>query len=145
MTPHPSSFSGSQGAGPVQKSLRVLVVDDDRDAVLSVMMLLREEGHEVRGIYAGNDVLKALRDFEADVVLLDIGMPDRNGYDVARQIRSRYGAPRPILIALTAWTKASDRMLAEMAGFNHHLGKPYQPAELLALLAPLRLPTPGES
>jgi CheY-like chemotaxis protein len=140
MTPHPHSFSGSDGAAPAPKSLRVLVVDDDRDAVLSLMMLLREEGHEVRGLYQGNDVLRALREFEADVVLLDIGMPDRNGYDVARQIRQRYGAPRPILIAITAWTKPSDRMLAEMAGFNHHLGKPCQPADLLALLAPLRLP-----
>src|ERR1051325_9628599 len=82
-----ASPAGHEDRAP--RSLRILVVDDDRDAVLSVMMLLREEGHEARGLHNGNDVMAALRDFEADVVLLDIGLPDRNGYDVARQVRAR--------------------------------------------------------
>jgi CheY-like chemotaxis protein len=119
-----------------QRALRVLVADDDRDEVLTLVALLRDEGYEARGVYGGGAVMEMVREFAPDVVLLDIGMPERNGYDLARQISARYGALRPRLIAVTAWKKATDRMLAEMAGFDHHVPKPYEPRELLKLIRP---------
>lgn len=117
--------------------LRVLVADDDRDAVDSLMELLRDEGYDVRGVYTGLDVLDKVRDFAPDVVLLDIGMPHITGYEAARALRERYGSARPHLIAVTGRADANDRNLAQLAGFDHHVAKPYDPNELLALLRPI--------
>jgi DNA-binding response OmpR family regulator len=122
--------------GLERRKLRVLVVDDNRDEVLTLMEIVRDEGHDARGIYNGRDVLDAVREFDPDVVLLDIGMPDRNGYDVARKIVERYEDRRPRLVAVTGWKKSSDRMLAQMAGFDHHIAKPYAPTEIVAVLRP---------
>ena len=116
------------------QQLRVLVADDDKDAVASLMLLLQEEGHEVRGVYSGLAVLDKVRDFGPDVVLLDIGMPHISGYEVARALRERYASARPLLIAITGHSKPSDRTLAQLAGFDHHFTKPYDPNALLALL-----------
>lgn len=127
---------------PDQKRLRVLVVDDDRDTLSTLLVLLRDEGHETRSAATAEQAWSALRTFEPDAVLLDIGLPDRNGYDVAREIRSRYGK-RPTLIAVTAWNKGADKLLAKMAGFDHHVGKPYDPNQLLALLGSLATPEEG--
>jgi CheY-like chemotaxis protein len=134
----PFSASSGEGEAAVRYALRVLVVDDERDAVLTLMALLRDEGYEVRGAYRGKDVLDLVREYAPHAVLLDIGMPDLNGYEAARQIRQRYGEQGPLLIAVTGWNKSADKMLARMAGFNHHVGKPYDPQALLALLKPLR-------
>ncbi|TMH71523.1 MAG: response regulator [Betaproteobacteria bacterium] len=116
------------------QQLRVLVADDDKDAVASLMLLLQEEGHEVRGVYSGLAVLDKVRDFGPDVVLLDIGMPHISGYEVARALRERYASARPLLIAITGHSKPTDRTLAQLAGFDHHFAKPYDPKALLALL-----------
>jgi len=127
--------------------LRVLVADDDRDAVNSLLELLRDEGHEVRGVYTGLDVLDSVRDFGPDAVLLDIGMPHITGYEVARELRTRYASARPLLIAVTGRSQPSDRNLAQLAGFDHHVAKPYDPNALLELLKPLqkpRLPPAGD-
>jgi CheY-like chemotaxis protein len=117
------------------QKLRVLVADDEPDAVKTLTALLREEGHEVRGVHSGPGVLIGVRDFGPDVVLLDIGMPHVNGYQVARTLRERYGSARPLLIAVTGRPRPRDRTLAQLAGFDHHVAKPYDPEELLALLA----------
>jgi CheY-like chemotaxis protein len=127
---------GAESEGAPRQKLRVLVADDNRDEVLTLVELIREEGHDTRGVYGGSEVLDVMREFEPDVVLLDIGMPDRNGYDLARQIVLRYENRRPRLIAVTGWKKSSDRMLAKMAGFDHHVAKPYDAREILALLKP---------
>jgi CheY-like chemotaxis protein len=119
---------------PQHSQLRVLVADDDKDAVASLMLLLQDEGHEVRGVYSGPAVLDRVRDFGPDVVLLDIGMPHVSGYEVARTLRERYASARPLLIAITGHSKPSDRTLAQLAGFDHHFAKPYDPNALLALL-----------
>lgn len=128
---------------------RILVADDDKDAVLSLTMLLREEGYEVRGVHRGSDVLQAVFNFAPDVVLLDIGMPQMTGYDVARTLRERYGSARPALIAVTGRTAKSDKQQALAAGFEHHVAKPYEPRVLLALLAQLArrpgLPPAGDN
>jgi CheY-like chemotaxis protein len=114
---------------------RILVADDDQDAVLSLTTLLREEGYQVRGVHRGAEVLQAVFNFAPDVVLLDIGMPQMSGYDVARTLRERYGSARPVLIAVTGRAGALDRAQSQAAGFEHHVVKPYDPRALLALLA----------
>ena len=99
--------------------------------------ILHDEGHEVREVYRGAEVLRLARDFNPDAVLLDIGMPGMSGYDVARELRQEYGEKRPLLIAVTGWKQSSDRILAKLAGFDHHLAKPFESAALLKLLEPL--------
>lgn len=130
--------SGNDVPRPVPgRALRILLADDDRDATLSLSTLLKLEGYEVRHVYDGNATLEAVREFEPDIVLVDIGMPKLSGYDVARHIRERYGKERPVLVALTGWKQASDRILATLAGFQHHVAKPYDPGALLALIRKL--------
>src|SRR5918992_6274152 len=132
----------------MMKEPRILVADDDEDAVLSLTLLLREEGYVVRGVHRGSEVLQAVFNFAPDVVLLDIGMPQMTGYDVARTLRERYGSARPALIAVTGRSGKTDRQQALAAGFEHHVTKPYEPRALLALLALLAkrpgLPPAGE-
>ena len=114
--------------------LRVLVVDDEPDAVLALSLLLRECGHYVRTAYRGADALQAVEVSAPDVVLLDIGLPDQSGYDVARTLRARYGRRCPLLVAVTVFGQEADKRMARHAGFDHHLAKPYAPDELLSLL-----------
>ena len=116
--------------------LRILVADDERDTVYTLMQLLRHDGHDTRGVYKGGDVMPLLESFDPDVVLLDIAMPDASGWDVARDIRRRYGERRPLLIAISGLYKQSaDHILGTMAGFNHFVAKPYDPAALLRLIS----------
>lgn len=119
------------------RPLRILLADDDRDATLSLSTLLKLEGYEVRYVYDGGATLDAVREFEPDVVLIDIGMPKLSGYDVARYIREHCGKERPVLVALTGWKQASDKILATLAGFHHHVAKPYDPSALLELIRKL--------
>jgi len=130
--------SADEYSGAARGPVRVLVVDDDRDTVLTLRMLLDTEGYETRGVHNARAALDAVRDFKPDAVLLDIGMPDMSGYEVARQVRQRHGEGL-VLIALTAWTKASDKLLAQLCGFNHHVSKPYRPEEILTLLTPFTM------
>jgi len=128
--------TGGSGPGGAQRAIRVVIADDDRDTVLSLRLLLSTEGYEVLGVYDARSVFPAVRDFRPDAVLLDIGMPQMTGYDIARQLRATHGNDL-LLIAVTAWNKFSDRMAAHIAGFDHHVSKPYQPDEILRLIAPL--------
>lgn len=123
--------------GAPQRPLRIVVADDERDQVATLAAILEEEGHQVREVYRGSEVLRMVRDFDPDVALIDIGMPGMTGYDVAREIRQIYGKQRPLLIAVTGWKQSSDRILATLAGFDHHLPKPFEATALLKLLEPL--------
>lgn len=125
--------SGLTGA---LRPLRVLVVEDDHDSVRSLMLLLRTEGYEVTGVGSAKGMWEALRSTEPDVVLLDINLPDASGYQVARELRRRFGedSGKPALIAVTAWNKGADKILAQIAGFDYHIGKPYSPEHLLSIL-----------
>src|SRR5512134_3699620 len=90
--------SGSDATRPLPaRPLRILLADDDRDTTLSLATLLKLEGYEVRHVYDGDATLRAIREFEPDLVLVDIGMPKLSGYDVARQVRERYGREGPVL------------------------------------------------
>lgn len=106
------------------RMLRVLVADDVPDTVISLLELLRDEGHEARGVYTGLDVLNSVRDFAPDAVLLDIGMPHINGYDLAPLLRQAL-APRKVpIIAVTAWGSQKDRDHSRALGFVEHILKP---------------------
>ena len=117
--------------------LRVLLADDDRDGALTLSTLLELEGHEVRTVHGGQEALDAAREFRPHVMLLDIGMPKITGYEAARRLRQRYGDDCPVLIAVTGWKQASDKILATLAGFDHHVAKPYDPVALISLLSKL--------
>jgi CheY-like chemotaxis protein len=141
-----SEAPGSQAELPnAPRSLRILIADDERDTVLTLMMLLREEGHEVRGVYTGRQVLDAIRGFDPDVVVLDIAMPELSGWEVARQIRARPGGDRRTLIGVSGeYKNGVDHILSEIVGFDHYLLKPCSPNAMLALLEPLRQPGKAE-
>ena len=127
----------------VPRPLRILVADDDRDTVLTLMMLLREEGYDVRGLYSGREVMRGMTNFDPDVVILDIQLPECSGWELARTIRARYGKERPMLIGISGKYKTgSDKVLSQLIGLDHYLVKPYAPDELLALIAPLRVAGP---
>ena len=127
----------SQAVPRPRRRLRVLIADDERDQVTTLAAILNDEGHDVREVYRGNEVLRMMADFDPDVALVDIGMPGMSGYDVAREVREQYGKARPLLIAVTGWKKPSDRILAQLVGFDHHLPKPFEAQQLLELLEPL--------
>lgn len=117
--------------------LRILIADDERDQVATLALLLLDEGYEVREVYRGSEVLRMVSDFDPDVALIDIGMPGMTGYDVAREIRQVFGNEGPLLIAVTGWKQSSDKILARLAGFDHHLAKPFDPKALLEIIKPL--------
>ena len=103
---------------------RVLVVDDNYDAADSLSMVLEVLGADVRVAHDGFEALDAFAAYAPSVVLLDIGMPGMNGYEVARAIRSRFPESAACLVALTGWGQDDDRQRARDAGFDHHLVKP---------------------
>jgi DNA-binding response OmpR family regulator len=131
--------SGRARISGAPRTLRVLIVEDDQDGLRSLMLLLRTEGYDVRGVGSAKTMWECAGEFEPDAILLDINLPDRSGYEVAQQLRRLYpeGSVRPLLVAVTAWNKGSDRILAQLAGFDHHIGKPYEPAALLSILREL--------
>jgi CheY-like chemotaxis protein len=113
---------------------RVLVVDDNVDAADGLGMLLRISGHEVRTAYDGAEALDVIQSFPADVILLDIGLPKIDGYEVARRVREIPGRENVVLIALTGWGQAEARHRTDEAGFDIHLTKPIDPTLLMKLL-----------
>jgi CheY-like chemotaxis protein len=127
------------------RALRVLVADDNRDTVLTLATLLREEGHDVRAAYTGTDVMRIARLHRFDVVILDIEMPEMSGYAVAQELRTHYyGTNPPLLIAISGkWNRPSEKLLARAVGFDHHFEKPCDPNTLLKLLKPVSLPAPN--
>ena len=114
--------------------MRVLIADDNRDIVMTLGILLRSEGHEVWSTQSGAEVVEAVRGFKPGVVLLDVGMPDRSGYDVAQELSREYGSNCPILIAVTGQNGPAAKEMAEVSGFHHFIAKPYDAEQLLGLV-----------
>jgi two-component system, sensor histidine kinase len=114
---------------------RVMVADDNTDAADTLATLLELAGHEVRVAHGGRVALAIAQTFRPDVALLDIGMPDLSGYEVAKEIRRESWGAGICLVALTGWGGDSDRQRAMGAGFDRHLTKPIDPGALQALLA----------
>jgi PAS domain S-box-containing protein len=105
---------------------RILVVDDNRDAADSLGMLLRMMGNEVATAHDGLEAVGAAATFHPEVILLDIGLPKLNGYEVARRIRAQPGGDKMVLIALTGWGQDEDRRRTKEAGFDQHMTKPVE-------------------
>jgi CheY-like chemotaxis protein len=137
--PAPSeNGDGERRQEPVSSGHRLLVVDDNEDAATALATLLRLQGHQVRVVHDGISALEAVRAFRPVLILLDIGMPGMDGYEVARRIRKTPGMENVLLAALTGWGQQEDRRRTAEAGFDHHLVKPLQPATLEGLLADLK-------
>src|SRR6516225_8286305 len=101
-------------------------------------MMLSVMGHEVRTAHDGTAAVHLAETFRPDVALLDIGMPNLNGYQAARRIREQPWGKAMVLVALTGWGQAEDKRRAEAAGFDHHFTKPVDPTALERLLAGLK-------
>jgi len=114
---------------------RVLVVDDNADAAATLRMVLELQGHDARAVFSGQAAVDALAEFDAEVVLLDIGMPGMDGLEVAHHIRALPGGRDVLLVALTGWGQDEDRRRTTEAGFDEHLTKPVDTERLAALLA----------
>lgn len=124
--------------GAAGKSLShgsILLVDDNKDSAESLAMLLRLKGNDIRTAHDGVEALEIAETFHPEIVLLDIGLPKLNGYDVARRIRQQPWGRDVLLIALTGWGNDEDRRLSQEAGFNFHIVKPVDLAALEELLA----------
>ncbi len=132
--------SGLAGGEPASSSagVRVLVVDDNVDSAESMALLLSLDGHEVRTAFDGPGALAVAAEFHPEAVLLDIGLPGMDGYEVAKQMRNLPGLQNALMIAVTGYGQADDRARSKAAGFDHHLVKPVDPEILSALLATLR-------
>ena len=114
---------------------RVLVVDDNRDNVESISMLVQLLGHEVAVAHDGLQAVEVAERFGPDLVLLDIGLPDLDGFEVAERLRAGRGGDAMYLVAITGWAREEERRRSKEAGFDEHLTKPVDPDRLEALIA----------
>jgi PAS domain S-box-containing protein len=133
--PNPVRNASGPGREPApQQARRVLVVDDNVDAGRTLGELLNALGHETRVVHDGPSALAMADAFRPDVVLLDIGMPGMDGYEVARRLSALQEGRRPRIVAVTGWSQESDRHQASEAGFDMHLVKPVDLDALLRAL-----------
>jgi CheY-like chemotaxis protein len=128
-------MSGRAQAAPVPTGRRVLVVDDNADAAEMMAMLLELDGHDVRVAHDARSALDVASEFAPHVGLFDIGLPDADGYELARRVRGDHRLLHMYLIAVTGWGQEEDRRRAREAGFDSHLTKPAEPQAVRDLLA----------
>ena len=105
-------------------SLRVLVVDDNQDTATSLALLVKESGHDVRTAHDGSAIVETALEYRPNVVLLDVGLPGINGFEVAKRLRGQRDLGDAVLVAITGYGAESDRQRSLEAGFDHHLIKP---------------------
>jgi PAS domain S-box-containing protein len=133
----PSQSGQPADSDPVKQTLsarRILVVDDNSDSAQSLAMVLRVTGNEVRLAQDGPSALQVAKEFRPELVLLDIGLPGMDGYEVARRMRQMPEMKGSVLVAQTGWGQEEDRRRSRDAGFHDHLVKPLDPAALQSLL-----------
>jgi PAS domain S-box-containing protein len=128
------SATGEAGSVSPMKPQRILVVDDNEDAAATLALLLGLMGHETRTATNGVEAIEVAELFHPDVALLDIGMPKLNGYDAARRMRQKPWGREMLIIALSGWGQEADRAKSSGAGFDHHLVKPVDVAEIQRLM-----------
>ena len=119
------------------RRFKILVVDDNHDSALSMAMMLQIMGHETRTAHDGESAVSTAETFLPEVILLDIGLPKLNGYEVAQRIRETTWGQTMYLIAVTGWGQDEDRQRSSEVGLNLHMVKPVEPAALEKLLAAL--------
>jgi CheY-like chemotaxis protein len=119
---------------PSERPTRILVVDDNVDLARGIARLLQIYGHEVQIAHDGPTGLDKAKKSNPEVVLLDIGLPGMDGYQVAAHLRQNQTAERPTLIAISGYGQEEDLRLAKEAGFDHHLVKPIASDDLIKLL-----------
>ena len=139
-SPGTSSAPSVDGGGPsggCPRSARVLVVDDNVDAAQCLALLLQLAGHTVRTAHSGPEALTTAAAFRPELIFLDLGLPGMSGYDVTRQLRASPELAGLVIVALTSWGRASDRQRTKEVGFDHHLTKPMEWAEVETLIASL--------
>jgi PAS domain S-box-containing protein len=125
----------TQKASPGLKGRRVLVVDDNADAATSLRILLKLQGANAQVAHSGPAALELIEKWRPEVVLLDIGMPGMDGFEVAERVRQNHANNDVVLIALTGWGQEEDRQRTRAAGFDHHLVKPAKIGDLQEILA----------
>jgi CheY-like chemotaxis protein len=135
LTCESATRSTADTVAPTPIGRRILVADDNQDAADSLAMILEMDGHDVRVAHDGRAALSVAQTFRPDIVLLDIGMPRLNGYEVAQALRQEPWGADIRLIALTGWGQESDRQRAAEAGFDCHLTKPVDPDALETMLS----------
>ncbi|MFN7119228.1 MAG: chemotaxis protein CheB [Saprospiraceae bacterium] len=127
-----SADAATEKSNKATESIRILVVEDDVDIAEMLKAVLELEGHQVRYTHTGMDAIKAVQLFDPHAALIDIGLPDIDGYEVAQTLRQQY--PHLLLIAHSGWGAAEDRQRSKAAGFDYHLVKPAETEEILELL-----------
>jgi CheY-like chemotaxis protein len=132
--PRPKPVADEQVSG---SSYRVLVVDDNVDAAKVTQMFLQARGHQVRCAFDGLSALGLAQEFKPQLVLLDIAMPEVDGYEVLRRLREQAGAVQPVVAALTGYGSKEAMEHMKQLGLDHYLVKPVAPRALLALIASL--------
>jgi CheY-like chemotaxis protein len=140
MTPLPPAEAGGGEGAMLLAGKRILVVDDNRDSAESLRMMLELFGADVRVAYNGSDAIARFADGHPAAMLLDIGMPGIDGYEVARRIRARLDGAAVLIVALTGWGQEDDRRRSREAGFDHHLVKPADLETLARVLTGARVP-----
>ena len=115
--------------------MKILLADDDQDAVLALQTLLQSTGHQVVAAYSGADAIQLARSEKPDAAILDVSMPGMTGNDVAVALRREPSGEGMLLIALTGWSSSEDRMATEWAGFDLHMAKPISVSALEQVLA----------
>ncbi|HET7499237.1 MAG TPA: ATP-binding protein [Candidatus Eisenbacteria bacterium] len=137
--------AATEGPGARDARARILVVDDNVDAADSLGRLLALDGYDVRIANGGMEALREAETFRPQVILLDIGLPMMNGYDVARRLRKEPWGAEIRLVALTGWGQDEDRRRSKEAGFDEHVVKPIDPASLRVLLRRVRATRVGST
>jgi CheY-like chemotaxis protein len=146
--PQAPSLAGGRGdGGRPPEARRILLVEDNRDIAEGFALLLQDLGHEVRVAHDGPAALEVALSFRPELVLLDIGLPSMDGWEVARRMRELPGLEDPVLAAMTGYAQEEDRRRSAEAGVAYHLVKPVELTALQELIAglgpPVRRPSPG--
>jgi two-component system CheB/CheR fusion protein len=132
-----TASAATDDARPISEPLRVLIVDDNKDAAEMLVTLLQLSGHDVHAVHDGEAAVAAAASVEPDVILLDIGLPKLNGYEAAKRIRAQQGHRKMVIVALTGWGQDADRRRSADSGFDAHWVKPVDDQKLDRFLADL--------
>lgn len=134
MSRKPDRSTAPTGPGPLDRRIRILVADDYPDAADSLAALLIAEGFEVQIARDGQEALERALIYKPQVCILNLTMPRMDGREVARWMQHKALLDRPLLIALTGWSRPDDHQRTLEAGFDHHFAKPAAPSEIIGVI-----------